>query len=335
VHILSDYSKLFLVLCTLLCLIPQQSNAHSLPLTSVTVNIEENLTRVTVVVHTGNLGGSDPKSAIATRLHLRLDGVPFRPSETSLAFDEAAQTISWEGREPRRASAVAIDTPLFADDPGDSTMVLVYRDGRMVDRAVVSREWPSAILAETALAVSRRFIQMGIHHILSGPDHVLFVLGLLLVQGTLRALLGVVTAFTLAHSITLSMTALDIGSLPPGLVEPIIALSIVAVGIENLVHRRVYFEGRLWLAFGFGFFHGFGFAGALGEAGVPHDAVAWSLAAFNIGVEIGQACIVIVAVPLLRMFGRLSPALAGNATRYASIGIAAAGVVWFVERLQL
>ena len=176
---------------------------------------------------------------------------------------------------------------------------------------------------------------MGIHHILSGADHVLFVLGLLLVQGTLRALLGVVTAFTLAHSITLSITVLNIGSLPPWLVEPVIALSVVAVGIENLVHRRVHFEGRLWLAFGFGFFHGFGFAGALGEAGVPQDAAAWSLAAFNIGVEIGQACIVIVAVPLLRLFDRRSPILARYAMRYASMGIAAAGVLWFVDRLHL
>ena len=332
---LRDNSKFCLALCTLLCFVPAQSNAHPLRLTTVTVHIEENMTRVTAVVHAGHLGEKNLKSAIAARLLMRLDDVPFRPSETSVVLDPADQSITWEGREPRWVSTVAIDAPMFPDYPGDSTMVFVYRNGHMVDRAVVNREWPSAILAETTLAVSQRFIQMGIHHILSGPDHVLFVLGLLLVQGTLRALLGVVTAFTLAHSITLSMTALDIGSLPPRLVEPIIALSIVAVGIENLVHRRVHLEGRLWLAFGFGFFHGFGFAGALGEAGVPHDAVAWSLAAFNVGVEIGQACIVIVAVPLLRLVDRLNPVLAGNATRYASIGIAAVGVLWFVERLQL
>jgi hydrogenase/urease accessory protein HupE len=176
---------------------------------------------------------------------------------------------------------------------------------------------------------------MGIHHILSGLDHVLFVLGLLLVRSSLRGLLGVITAFTVAHSITLSMTALGIGSLPSWLVEPVIALSIVAVGAENLIPRRVNFERRVWLAFGFGFFHGFGFAGALGETGLPSDSIAWSLAAFNVGVEIGQACIVVIAVPLLRLFSQMSPVVTGAVTRYASIGIAAAGLLWFVERVRV
>jgi hydrogenase/urease accessory protein HupE len=176
---------------------------------------------------------------------------------------------------------------------------------------------------------------MGIHHILSGLDHVLFVVGLLLVRGTLRGLLGVITAFTVAHSITLSMTALELGSLPPRLVEPLIALSIVAVGTENLISRKLNLERRMWLAFGFGFFHGFGFAGALAEAGLPRDSIAWSLAAFNAGVEIGQACIVVLAVPVLRLLEQRSAVLTNAVTRYASFGIAAAGVVWFVERLRL
>jgi hydrogenase/urease accessory protein HupE len=251
-----------------------------------------------------------------------------------VAFDDSHGTITWEGREQRTASAVAIDAPLFANDGSDSTIVVVSRNGRIVDRAVVDRDAPSALLAETALAVSRRFAAMGIHHIVSGLDHVLFVIGLLLVRGTLRRLLAVVTAFTVAHSITLSMTALHVGSLPARLVEPVIALSIVAVAAENLVHRKVHFEWRVWLAFGFGFFHGFGFAGALEEAGLPRDAVAWSLAAFNIGVEIGQAAIILLVVPFFKLFDRVNPVLAGAATRYASMGIGAAGLLWFLQRLQ-
>jgi hydrogenase/urease accessory protein HupE len=221
---------------------------------------------------------------------------------------------------------------MFADYPGDMTIVLVSRNGQVVDRTVVDRSSPSAILAETGRVVFRRFVEMGIHHILSGLDHVLFVVGLLLMRGTLRGLLGIVTAFTLAHSITLSLTALHLASLPSRLVEPVIALSIVAVGAENLFHRTVDFERRAWFAFGFGFFHGFGFAGALAEAGLPHQAIPLSLASFNIGVEIGQACIVLVAVPLLRLLARFNPMLSNAVTRYASVGITAAGVVWFVQR---
>jgi hydrogenase/urease accessory protein HupE len=320
--------------CALFFLTWSQVNAHPLQITSITVQIHEKLTQVVAVVHLAQLAGANPDTAIPQRLHLRLDGVPFRPSKTSLAHDIFNDTVTWQAQEARPASSVSIDSPIFPDYPGDTTVVLVYRNGEMVDTATVDRETPAAILGETTGAVFRRFIDLGIHHILSGPDHVLFVLGLLLLGGGLRGLLGVVTAFTVAHSITLSMTALGIGSLPPRLVEPVIALSIVAVGVENLLRREVGFERRVWFAFGFGFFHGFGFAGALAESGLPRHAIAWSLAAFNIGVEIGQACIVVVAVPLLRLLRRFNPVLSNAVTRYASIGIAVAGVVWVVERLR-
>jgi hydrogenase/urease accessory protein HupE len=319
----------------LFCVFVLQSAAHPVQLSTVRVDIDQQKTRVVVVIHTSQLAGASPDTAIPARLHLRLDGVPFRPSKTSLTFDRSDETATWQGEIPRRSASVAIDSPLFSEYPGDATVVLVYRDGQFVDRGVVDRESPSAIVGETASAVFQRFITMGIHHILSGADHILFILGLLLVGGTLRGLLLMVTAFTISHSITLSVTALQIGSLPSRFVEPVIALSILAVGIENLWRRSVDTERRMWFAFGFGFFHGFGFAGALAEAGLPRQSIAWSLAAFNIGVEIGQACIVLTAVPLLRFLDRHNPALSSALTRCVSACIAVAGVIWFVQRLQL
>jgi hydrogenase/urease accessory protein HupE len=322
------------LILTALCLIVSGAQGHPLHLTTITVSIDETLTRVTAVAHMAHLSGTRPQDSIPARLRLRLDGVPFRPTETSVAVDETGQMITWQGREARTASVVAVDAPLFPDSPGDSTVVLVYRNGELVDKTVVNPESPNAVLAETTFAFSRRFIGMGIHHILSGLDHVLFVLGLVLVRGTLRGLLAVITAFTVAHSITLSMTALGIGSLPPRLVEPLIALSIVAVGAENLVFRRLNLERRIWIAFGFGFFHGFGFAGALAETGLPRDAVVWALAAFNTGVEFGQACIVLLAVPFLRLLDYRSPVLTTVVARCASLAIAVAGALWFIERLR-
>lgn len=321
------------IAAALLCLIAAQAQAHPLHLTTVSIYLEDATTRVTATVHVAHLGGQRPEAIIPARLRMRLDGEPFRPSEASVELNENGETITWQGRQRRTASVVAVDAPLFPDSPGDPTMVLVYRNGQLVDKALLDRESPSAVLAETAIAFSRRFVGMGLHHILSGPDHVLFVLGLLLVRGTLRGLLAVITAFTLAHSLTLSMAVLGIGSLPPQLVEPLIALSIVAVGAENFIHRTLNLEWRIWLAFGFGFFHGFGFAGAMAETGLPRDAIAWSLAAFNAGVEIGQACIILVILPFLQVLSQRTPALASALTRCASVVIAGAGAVWFVDRL--
>jgi hydrogenase/urease accessory protein HupE len=327
-------SKLLLV-CLALCFMAAEAESHPLHLTTITVDIDGATTTVTAVVHVAHLEGMRPETAIPARLRLRLDGVPFRASERSVAITRAGETVTWRGREARSASSVAVDSPLFPDSFDDSTVVLVRENGRVMDRAILDAESPSAVLAESAFAFSWRFIGMGVHHILSGPDHVLFVIGLLLVRGSLRGLIAVVTAFTIAHSITLTMSVLEIGSLPPRLVEPLIALSIVAVGAENLISRQINLERRMWLAFGFGFFHGFGFAGALAETGLPRDSIAWSLAAFNTGVEIGQGCIVLLAVPILRLLERRSAAITTTVTRYASVAIAAAGVVWLVERLRM
>ena len=139
----------------------------------------------------------------------------------------------------------------------------------------------------------RRFVPAGVHHILIGPDHLLFLVGLLLLGGTIRQLLAVVTAFTVAHSITLSLAALNIVTPPARIIEPAIALSIVYVGADNLLVRGGR-DVRAWIAFAFGFIHGFGFANVLREMDLPARALGWSLFSFNVGVEIGQLLVVVV-----------------------------------------
>lgn len=306
--------------------------AHPLKLTTVTLTIEDHATEVTVVCHVPPLGGAKAETAIAQRLKLRLDGTPFRPSAVRAGYDPFNDTITWSAHAQGVPARVAIDAPLFPELPGDTTVVMVQRNGHLIEQAALSAESRGIIVGETKAAVFGRFAGMGVQHILSGADHVLFVLGLLLAGGTLRGLLCVVTAFSFAHSITLSMTALHVGSLPSWLVEPVIALSITAVGVENLLRCKTGCELRMWLAFGFGFFHGFGFAGALTEAGLPQHAVPWALAAFNTGVETGQACIVVGAVPALHIL-RSRTASGGKVMHYASLAIAVTGVFWFVQRV--
>jgi HupE / UreJ protein len=173
------------------------------------------------------------------------------------------------------------------------------------------------------------FVLLGIGHILTGWDHLLFLLGLLLCGGGWLALAKIVTAFTLAHSITLALAVLDIVVLPDRLVEAVIALSIAFVAAENLFSKPVV--ARRWLvSFCFGLVHGFGFSSALRELGLASSGLLVSLFGFNAGVEIGQGLVVAVALPALMLLRR---------TRWerrmvwgSSVAILLVGAVLFVER---
>jgi hypothetical protein len=176
------------------------------------------------------------------------------------------------------------------------------------------------------------FFRLGIHHIATGWDHLLFLLGLVLTQTTLRRLAGVVTAFTVAHSLTLGLAASGLVSLPGTWVEPAIALTIAYVGLSNLLGLSRH---NIALAFAFGLVHGFGFAGALAESmgSLRTGGGAWllDLAAFNLGIEVFQIALILALLPLLRWTLRMSwSAAAFNA---ASFVVMSAGLGWFFSRV--
>ncbi len=142
------------------------------------------------------------------------------------------------------------------------------------------------------------FFRLGVEHILTGFDHILFLLALILRGGSIGGILGIVTAFTLAHSVTLALAVLHIVVPPARLIEPLIAISIAYVALENIFARRR--PSRRWMvSFLFGLVHGFGFAGALLELGLPRQSLVASLFLFNLGVEAGQALVVALLVPAL------------------------------------
>lgn len=181
-----------------------------------------------------------------------------------------------------------------------------------------------------AASVAWPLLRLGIHHILTGYDHLLFLFGLILVGGRLRPLLVVVTAFTAGHSVTLALAALGVWAPSPRLVEPAIALSIAYVGVENWFVRDA---DRRWLiTLPFGLIHGFGFAGALQEVSLPSGQIPLALAAFNVGVETGQVAVLLIMLPAVLWLGRRRW-FAAAGVRAVSAGIALAGLVWFVERL--
>ena len=174
------------------------------------------------------------------------------------------------------------------------------------------------------------FVKLGVEHILTGYDHLLFLVALLATARGAWSVVRIVTAFTLAHSVTLSVAALGFVTIPDRIIEPLIAATIVWVALENLFAAEP--DRRRWIwSFGFGLVHGFGFASALGELGLKGAALVRGLVGFNVGVEIGQLLFVAVFLPALMWLShgrgaRLTP-------RIASLAVAAIGTYWLAERL--
>jgi len=280
--------------------------------------------------------------SLRRRFALRADGRVLAWTYVSARPDSQGRgaQIAFSAPLPSPPAMIEVEGPVFPMVPNHETFVSVYRDGVLLRQDVLTTEHRISRVygrgPAGTVAVLRTFVPAGIHHIAIGPDHILFVLGLLLLGGGLARLIKIVTSFTIAHSITLALASLGLVRLPSRLVEPLIALSIVFVAIETLrAHDGEHptRDRRALLAFGFGLVHGFGFASVLAEFGLPREALGWSLAGFNLGVELGQATIVLLVAPPLAWVSRRAPAAHARLVRVLALGIAAAGGFWFVQRL--
>jgi hydrogenase/urease accessory protein HupE len=177
------------------------------------------------------------------------------------------------------------------------------------------------------------FLLIGVEHILLGFDHLAFLFALLIAGGTLREAVKIITSFTVAHSITLALATLELMAIPASVVEPLIAASIIYVGIENILRHKI--ERRWLLTFAFGLVHGFGFASALRELGVGAgvNAVA-PLLSFNLGVEVGQIAVAALVLPVIWKLRR-HPRFVVRYVPACSILVALAGGYWLIERTVL
>jgi len=177
------------------------------------------------------------------------------------------------------------------------------------------------------------YLKLGYTHILPlGLDHILFVLSLFLLSPKLKPLLWQATAFTIAHSVTLGLAMYQIITPPAGIVEPLIALSILYVSLENIISPRLK-ASRIGVVFLFGLIHGMGFAGALGQLGLPQNAYLLSLVMFNIGVELGQMTIILLAYFLLAKWFGNKPWYRKRIVIPISVGIAITAGIWTLQRL--
>lgn len=189
--------------------------------------------------------------------------------------------------------------------------------------------------AKTPVEAFMEYIPVGFTHILpKGLDHILFVLGLFFLSPRIKPLLLQVSVFTVAHTITLALGALGMVSVNPAIVEPLIALSIVFVAVENIFARKLH-SWRTFVIFGFGLLHGLGFASVLGAFGLPANQFLPALIGFNVGVELGQLAVIAAAYLGVRLWFGRHPKYRGRVAIPASVTIAMIGGYWFVERVFL
>jgi hydrogenase/urease accessory protein HupE len=290
----------------------------------------------------GVAGNERPRieALVSGRLSLRVDDRDVSPEWEGIAPAADRHAVSLRFRVPgARPATVGVRARMFPYDQFHQTFLNVYEDGSLRQQAVFNGADGERVYyagtAQGTLAVIRTFVPAGVHHILIGPDHILFLTGLLLLGGGWWPLLRIVTAFTVGHSITLSLAALNLVTPPATVIEPAIALSIIFVGADNLLVGTSGRDVRAWIALAFGLVHGFGFANVLREFGLPQESLGWSLFSFNLGVEIGQLVIVAGIAAALALVRQRNQAAAQRVAFAGSLVVIGAGAYWFVERVFL
>jgi hypothetical protein len=279
------------------------------------------------------------RRAVGERLRIEAAGVACVLESATLALQEEDGVLFDARYRCGEGARTAELGALFAVLPAGHRQAAFVHVGEAAPREALLHAGASGLALGSAegraeptsrLDVARDYVVLGVEHIWFGIDHVVFLLGLVLIGGRLRDVVAMATAFTIAHSITLALAVLELVVPSGAIIEPLIALSVAYVGVENL--RGTEPEKRWRITAAFGLVHGFGFAGALAEVGLPQESVPLALLSFNVGVELGQLAILAAVVPLLarlharRWFReRAVPILSG--------AIVLVGVGWFVERV--
>jgi hypothetical protein len=288
--------------------------------------------------------------------HVRLQGCTLSPSARGLEQrSDGAYAVLWLRSTCRMPAEPVMHYSFMRElDPTHRGLLKIEREGRPAEVIVLEPKLSSAGQGDAAGAtpgqrppasVSTSFLREGVRHILTGYDHVLFLLCLLLPAVMRRTpsgwqpverlgqavwpVAGIVTAFTVAHSLTLALAALKLASLPSRFIEPAVAVTIIVAALDNL--RPLFGGRRVIVTFLFGLIHGFGFAGVLGELDLPATSFAWALLRFNLGLEVGQLAIVFAVTAVLYLLRR-RPIYPAWVIRGGSCGAIVVGMFWLAER---
>jgi hydrogenase/urease accessory protein HupE len=292
-------------------------------------------------------GQSQLEAVVATQLIVAPDGKLAKPAFIGGRFDESNNVEIHLGFPASVFSSLEIQSKLIASLPGGHRQYLQVRNsaGQTVFERLLSAAADRAtaefavanggVTAREAVGSFGNFLALGVKHILTGYDHLLFLFGLLVVARGFVSSLSIITSFTIAHSITLAAATFNLAQIPSRIVEPLIAASIVFVGIENLLRGDIP-SARRMVAFGFGLIHGFGFASALREAGIGSGTggILLPLFSFNLGVELGQIMVAAAALPIIWKL-RANPLFIARWVPACSTAVVLLGSFWFVQRVWM
>ena len=328
-------------LALLLLLFSQTARAHELGRFQVQAEfLHDGTYRVDLVADREHL---DPRllRTLADGAVLSFDGRPVEPrtelvppgpdtppGRTTLRLHGpipgGARAFTWSSS----AAAQLGSYPLIPKNEGDESAIWQWLEG---DATSQPFQLAASVVPPARMEIVGQYLKLGFTHILpKGLDHILFVLGLFLLSRKARPLLLQVTSFTIAHTVTLALSIYGLVSLPSSIVEPLIALSIVFVAVENVLTSELR-PSRIGLVFAFGLLHGLGFAGVLSELGLPRSEFLPALISFNLGVETGQLAVIglaFLAVGLFRNRAWYRQAVVVP----ASCAIAAVGLYWSIQR---
>ncbi|MBS4200912.1 HupE/UreJ family protein [Bacillus sp. FJAT-49732] len=273
------------------------------------------------------------KGYISTGMRVYRDEMICEPQfiSTKVRLIDKDPVANFQLQYPCEGKSTRIAYELFVDDINRSHInfatLIGNKETQEFTFTIAEREW--AIGERNWFRQAWNFMVLGIEHIITGYDHILFVLCLIIPATiTIGRMVEVITAFTLGHSITLGIATLGILTLPERIIEPAIALSIIFVAVSNLLKWET--KNRWIITFLFGLIHGFGFAGILQEMELSRSTIASSLLFFNVGVEVGQIAIIALVFPLLVLFRKYKrfPAFVSA----SSVSIITIGLFWFVQR---
>ena len=323
--------KRFLVLVVLYLVLPMNSSAHEIR--PGLIQIEQiSDTTFHVFWKIPRLGEAIPRIYVSFPEEFQVKEL--KPPNTIPGFVLYAYEIS---------SKTSLNGKLIGVDGLDKTLIDVLVNVNFLNGEKISfmlqpdnpyKEIPEK---ETLSNTIKTYLFLGVEHILGGIDHLLFVLALLLITPGFKKLIKTITAFTIAHSITLSLSALGFVGLPGPPVEAVIALSIVFLAIEIIKyynHQESITIKYPWIvAFSFGLLHGFGFAGALSSIGLPQTTISAALLFFNVGVELGQILFIVIAFGFLWVLSKLKLRLPRWVKLVPAYGIGSIASFWLIERV--
>ncbi|WP_347986032.1 HupE/UreJ family protein [Methylomonas sp. AM2-LC] len=285
---------------------------------------------------------------LAEQLHISIDGsqyVPIAPGKVEFDQQNNAHVTFTYQATPKQQ--LTIDSRFLSQLPEGHQQYLTLRDDSgktLVEKMLLKQDAQLnySVIAEgraqqtaaqyTWLGSFSDFFKLGVEHILTGYDHLLFLFALLAVTHSFWPALKIITFFTIAHSITLACAGLSLIELPSSFVEPVIALTIIYVSLEN-VFRGDHPKGRQWLTFGFGLIHGFGFASVLREMGISsgESGILVPLLSFNLGIETGQLTVAAIVLPIIWWINN-NMKIAEKLLKGCSLSVCLMGTYWLLER---